>query len=106
MSARRHRSEYPHIASAALKYVPLIAFRWLPDGRREGQEWVACSPMRNVRRLASLKINLRTGSWTDVVTGDEGDDVISLAAYLHDLSQSAAASRISNMLGLSSRGEA
>jgi hypothetical protein len=43
---------------------------------------------------------LKTGQWADFATGDKGGDVISLAAYLHGLTQSAAASKISEMLGL------
>jgi hypothetical protein len=50
--------------------------------------------------LGSFKINLRTGQWADFATGDKGGDVISLAAYLHGLTQAAAAGKISEMLGL------
>jgi hypothetical protein len=101
-----HRSqpEFRAIGSAALRYVPLIVLRWLPDGRREGQEWVACNPTRTDRHLGSFKVNLRTGKWADFATGDKGADVISFAAYLHDLSQPEAGRKISDMLGLSSRG--
>ena len=100
MNLVRSRSQYDVIGSAALRSLPLIVLRWLPDGRREGQEWVARNPKRSDRHLGSFKINLKTGQWADFATGDKGGDVISLAAYLHGLSQSAAASRISEMLGL------
>ena len=96
----RPRPKYDVIGSAALRSLPLIVLRWLPDGRREGQEWVARNPKRSDRRLGSFKINLKTGQWADFATGDKGGDVISFAAYLHGLSQPAAASRISKMLGL------
>jgi hypothetical protein len=43
---------------------------------------------------------LKTGQWADFATGDKGGDVISLAAYLHGLTQSAAAGKISEMIGL------
>jgi hypothetical protein len=92
--------KYDVIGSAALRSLPLIVLRWLPDGRREGQEWVARNPMRSDRHLGSFKINLKTGQWADFATGDKGGDVISLAAYLHGLTQSAAAGKISEMLGL------
>jgi len=74
--------------------------RWLPDGKREGQEWVARNPKRSDRHLGSFKINLMTGQWADFATGDKGGDVISLAAYLHGLTQPAAAVKISEMLGI------
>jgi hypothetical protein len=92
--------DYDVIGRAALRYLPLMVLRWLPDGRREGQEWVARNPTRSDRHLGSFKINLRTGQWADFATGEKGGDVISLAAYLHGLSQSAAAGKISEMLGL------
>lgn len=96
--------DFSHIAAVARRYLPLIVLRWLPDGRREGCEWVARNPMRDDRRPGSFKINLQTGKWADFATGDKGGDVISLAAYLHGLSQSAAARKLSEMLGLPSRG--
>ena len=100
MKLVRSRLNYDFIGSAALRSLPLIALRWLPDGRREGQEWVARNPKRSDRNLGSFKINLKTGQWADFATGDKGGDVISLAAYLHGLSQPVAASKISEMLGL------
>lgn len=91
---------YDVIGTAALRSLPLIVLRWLPDGRREGHEWVSRNPTRADRHLGSFKINLRTGQWADFATGDKGGDVISLAAYLHGLSQAVAASKIADMLGL------
>jgi len=43
----------------------------------------------------------RAGLWCDFATGDRGGDVISLAAYLFNLSQAEAARRIAAMLGIS-----
>jgi hypothetical protein len=100
MKLVRSHLNYDAIGSAALRSLPLIVLRWLPDGRREGQEWVARNPTRSDRHLGSFKINLKTGQWADFATGDKGGDVISLAAYLHGLTQSAAAGKISEMLGL------
>jgi hypothetical protein len=96
----RSRVKYDVIGCAALRSLPLIVLRWLPDGRREGQEWVARNPKRSDRHLGSFKINLKTGHWADFATGDKGGDVISLAAYLYGLTQLDAAGKISKMLGL------
>jgi hypothetical protein len=57
------------------------------DRGRVGAEYVARNPKRTDRRSGSFKINLMTGRWADFATGDKGGDVISLTAYLHDLSQ-------------------
>jgi hypothetical protein len=42
----------------------------------------------------------RIGMWADFSTGDEGGDVISLAAYLFELSQAEAARMIAHTLGV------
>ena len=100
MGPSQGRLDFQQVSRASLRYLPLLVLRWLPEGRREGHEWVARNPTRSDRHLGSFKINLRTGHWADFATGDKGGDVISLAAYLHGLSQSGAAGKISEMLGL------
>ena len=92
--------DFPLIAGVALDHLPVLVNRWLPDGRREGYEWVARNPTRQDERMGSFKINLRTGRWADFATGAKGGDVISLAAYLFSLSQYEAAGRLSRMLGI------
>jgi len=70
------------INRVALTALPGLLARWLPDGRREGNEWVARNPRRHDRHLGSFKINLITGKWADFATGEGGGDPVSLAAYL------------------------
>ncbi|MGY8938161.1 MAG: hypothetical protein ACKVG6_19195 [Alphaproteobacteria bacterium] len=89
------------INSAAIPSLPAIVGRWLPNGKRQGNEWVALNPNRADSRLGSFKINLRTGKWSDFATGDRGGDPVSLAAYLHGLSQVEAARQLAHMLGVS-----
>jgi hypothetical protein len=72
----------------------------LPDGRREGREWVAINPTRSDGKAGSFKVNLHTGCWSDFATGAAGGDLVSLAAYLHKLNQGAAAVRVAAMLGV------
>src|SRR5215204_2818213 len=86
-----HRLLFSRVSIAALSSLPLLVQHWLPDGRREGQEWVARNPRRADRSLGSFKVNLRTGRWADFATGDKGGDVVSLLAYVRGLSQSDAA---------------
>jgi hypothetical protein len=76
---------------ASLPALKTLIPSWLPNGRREGDEWVAFNPRRTDRSLGSFKINLRTGQWADFATGDRGGDAISLLAYLRGLSQADAA---------------
>jgi|TARA_B100000315_G_scaffold233522_1_gene246715 hypothetical protein len=88
------------VNTAALSSLPFLLSRWLPDGRREGMEWVAKNPRRADRRLGSFKVNMRNGRWADFATGDSGGDVVSLAAYLAGAGQVEAARELAAMLGV------
>ena len=101
MTPHRRRSiDFKRIREAALASSESIVTRWLPNGRREGREWVAKNPRRADNSLGSFKINLRTGFWSDFKTGDRGGDLISLAAFLYDMKQDEAARNIADMLGI------
>lgn len=95
------RVAFKRIADEARLYADTLAGRWLPDGRREGAEWVALNPTRSDARPGSFKVNLATGRWSDFATGDAGGDLVSLAAYLFKIKQGDAAKRIADMLGIS-----
>jgi len=92
--------DFTAINRVALTHLPDLLDRWLPDGVREGAEWVARNPRRDDRHHGSFKINMSTGRWADFATGDRGGDVISLAAYLARLTQREAARRVAAMLGI------
>ncbi len=91
---------FKKIADAALRHLELIVARWLPDGRREGTEWVALNPTRADGRKGSFKVNLRNGKWGDFASNDRGGDLISLAAYLHRINNAEAAVKVADMLGI------
>jgi hypothetical protein len=38
------RIAFRRIANAALAHADVLVQRWLPDGRREGAEWIALNP--------------------------------------------------------------
>jgi hypothetical protein len=97
---RRTRCNFAAVNRAAQLHLPYLLERWLPDGRRRGNEWVARNPRRADRHAGSFKVNLLTGRWADFATGDAGGDVISLAAYLAGISQSEACHHLATMLGL------
>jgi hypothetical protein len=106
-AAIRHRRpgsrlpvDFDHINRFALRSLPALLARWLPGGRREGREYIALNPTRHDRHLGSFRVNLHTGQWADFATGDRGGDVISLAAYLSQLSQIEAAEKLTDMLGI------
>ena len=98
--AFQDRVDFVAINVAARHSLLPILRRWLPEGQRQGSEYLALNPHRDDRHLGSFRINLRTGRWADFATGDKGGDVISLAAFLFGLSQVVAARRVANMLGV------
>ena len=94
------QSRSMRIANAAVFHSGVILRRWLPDGHREGHEWIALNPTRHDNRKGSFKVNLATGRWADFATGDRGANLIALAAYLHGLDQRQAAEGVAGMLGI------
>ena len=94
------RIDFTAVNTAAVPALPLILQRWLPDGKRQGREFVAKNPTRADRTLGSFSINLATGKWADFATEDRGIGVISLAAYLFHLTQPEAARFVAAMLGI------
>jgi hypothetical protein len=92
--------DFAKVNAAALRALPFILPRWLPDGKRHGREFVAKNPTRADRTAGSFRINMVTGKWSDFATNDSGGDPVSLTAYLFGLSQVDAARRLADMLGM------
>jgi hypothetical protein len=101
---RRRSIDFGRINAEVLVCLDVVCRRLLPDGRREGQEYVALNPRRADRRLGSFKVNLKTGRWADFATDDKGGDVISLVAFIEDCKQGEAALKLARMLGLDGGG--
>ena len=100
MATVTRKIAFRRIAEAALPHAATLVRRWLPDGRREGPEWIAINPTRADARKGSFKMNVGTGRWSDFATGDAGGDLIALAAYLFRLRQHEAALKVAAMLGI------
>ena len=98
----RRSIDFARINHAALTVLPTLLARWLPDGHRKGQEYVALNPRRPDRHIGSFSVNVRTGRWSDFATDDRGGDPVSLAAYLAGISQLEAATKLAGMLGIRS----
>jgi hypothetical protein len=94
------RIAFCKIAGSARANSAAIVMQWLPGGKRQGVEWTALNPRRNDHHVGSFRVNLRTGAWADFAVDERGGDLISLAAYLFNLSQVDAARRIAGMLGI------
>lgn len=84
----------------ALPMMESLCARWLPNGKRWGNEWVTLNPTRADTRAGSFKVNVRTGHWADFATDARGGDAISLRAYLDGMSQIDAARLLIDELGV------
>lgn len=92
--------KFSQVNDVALRVLPSLLKRWLPDGVRAGNEWIALNPTRADKKRGSFRINISTGRWADFATNDKGGDVISLAAYLTKTSQKEALYSLAKMLGV------
>jgi hypothetical protein len=73
----------------------------IEHGRREGREWVALNPRRADRHLGSFRIRLDIGVWADFALPDaRGRDLISLLAYVLNISMRDAALSLAKLLGI------
>jgi hypothetical protein len=95
-----HEIDFNAVNRAALRALPDLLARWLPDGRAKGREYAALNPRRSDHAPGSFKINIATGEWADFACGAKGGDPVSLAAYLFGLSQPDAARKLAVMLGI------
>lgn len=103
VTTTRGPADFHAINSEALRVLPALVGRWLPQGHRMGREWVALNPRRGDEHIGSFRINLDTGRWADFATDDRGGDPISLLAFLNDCSQLDAARDLGAMFGLCER---
>jgi len=94
------RIDFAAVAAAALSAAERLVPRWLPEGKRNGHEWVSPNPTRSDRHAGSFSVNLTTGAWADFATGDKGGDLVALRAYLSSQTQLQAAREISEDLHL------
>ncbi len=106
-AAKTERIDFEAIAREARFSLRAVLVRILPGGRVVGRKYVALNPTRADRRLGSFKICIvgsRAGCWSDFATGDKGGDVISLVAYVENISQQEAAKLVARMLSLDLKG--
>ncbi|WP_146208877.1 hypothetical protein [Azospirillum sp. TSO22-1] len=69
---------------------------WLPGGCFLDDVFVVSNPRAPHQRFGSLRIDLRTGKWGDADCGAAGTDMVSLAAYIFDVSEDEAVRRVRN----------
>lgn len=89
------------VSRASLAYAETLTREWLPQGSRQGSEWVARNVARGDRASGSFGVSLVTGKWNDFADRNaHGGDLISLYSYLFGCRQVDAAMAIDRRLGL------
>jgi twinkle protein len=92
------------IADLLARDAERICQKLLPDGKREGGEWVARNPGRHDEHPGSFKVrlndgNVRAGFWCDFATNERGD-LLDLWAIVHGMSLGEAIKDVKAFLGL------
>ena len=89
------------VAAVALNSAETLLAEWLPDGQRQGREWVARNTARADACPGSFGVSLVSGKWNDFADQDaHGGDLVSLLSYLRGCRQLEAAMLIDEQLGL------
>lgn len=86
------------LADALLRDADNLVPRWLPGGERCGHEYV-CGSLAGGKG-SSCSINLVSGKWADFASDEKGNDLLSLYAAIHGLSQGKAAAEVAREEGL------
>ena len=66
--------DFKFINDIAMQNIFSIFSRWLPNGKKEGNEYVALNPTRQDKRFGSFKVSCTLGVWSDFAeAGAEGE---------------------------------
>ena len=90
MTNKRRGIDFDDLNSRIMASIETFLDEELPNGKRQGHEYVVKNPKRVDEHQGSFSINITTGAWSDFadVTGAaKGGDPVSLYAYLHDCNQ-------------------
>ncbi|NWO11239.1 DNA primase [Chromohalobacter salexigens] len=89
------------VSRASLAHAETLTREWLPQGSRQGSEWVARNVARGDRASGSFGVSLVNGKWNDFADRNaHGGDLVSLYSYLHGCRQVDAAMAIDRRLAL------
>jgi hypothetical protein len=89
---------FPELKQNLRGYEEVILHHLLPNGRKQGCEYVALNPTRVDRNLGSFRINIHTQQWADFATEDRGGDLISLWAYVRNIKNVEAAKQLLKLM--------
>ena len=92
--------DFDGINAAALRQARSLLPALIPGGKFRSLEYVVRNPRRADKNPGSFTSNYKTGEWGDFATNDKGGDLISLLAYVRDVSQGDAARELAEKLGV------
>lgn len=89
--------DFGGLNAALLDRADTLVPQWLPGGSRVAGEWVCADLSGGAGR--SCSVNLKNGKWADFGGDDRGNDLSSLYAAIHGMSQIEAARELMRDLG-------
>ncbi len=87
------------VADAALGDAEGLVSQWLPDGKLKSGEWWARNPTRDDRHASNFSVNIASGKWSDLASGDAGLDLVSLYKFIYGGTMMEAARAVADCLG-------
>ena len=93
--------DFIDVGRAALNQIEVLLAEWFPQGVRQGHEF--CIGSRDGEEGQSLRIRLtgdKAGVWSDFSDGEAGGDLISLYAFVKNLSPGRACAALAERLGI------
>lgn len=103
MSGTEQREvDIARVNRAALAVLPALLALWLPEGRQEGEKWLARNPRSPGYGRLSLRVNMRTGRWVDDRGFATGESAVELLSYVAGISRETAARKMLGMVEIKS----
>lgn len=93
--------DFVAVGRAALNQIEALLAEWFPAGEKAGHEF--CVGSRAGEKGQSLRIRLtgdKAGVWSDFSDGEAGGDLISLYAFVNNLSPGRACAALAERLGI------
>ena len=89
--------DFKEVATRSLPQAMNLLTSWLPGGKLIGSEFT-CGSLQG-ESGKSLKVNVKSGRWSDFASGDKGGDLVSLYAAIRGISQQEAMYAVASEIG-------
>ena len=97
--------DFARLNQALLNQAGTLVEQWIPGGKFSGAEYMPLNPKRGAASEGNFCININSGIWKDFAKDDDcGGDLVSLYAWLHNLTMVEAARELIEQLGIEATG--